>query len=348
MAALVGTPREPNGQGWLMSDTPETDPSPPESETRPESAPADPSEGAGPAEDRVAAAAGEKADAAEPVPVAGGSGGPRHTRRRLLLEAAAGALALALVAGGVAGGRVLGWWGPSEESTAAPTSTPTPTGTPMESPFAGTPAEDFAEGADGIVLPAAEPVGEFSAQEVAEALEQVRRALIAARLDETMLIDHDPEEFLSLLAPDQRLAVQGALETGEAGNVVSRISDGVEPMPYMPRVETLISYAAETVQGGDQVIRIITDSVWVYPLSIRNSAALVVVRDERVWRVRGEDWLESSQGLWLSSSEASVWGADCDAFEEGVLRPAGGSGPGHIFESSIFDLSQGGDPDGAC
>src|SRR5690606_28682607 len=246
-----------------------------------------------------------------------------RTRRRLLLEAAAGALVRALVAGGVAGGRVLGWWSPSEESTAAPTSTSTPTGTPVESPFAGTPAEDFAEGADGIVLPAAEPVGEFSAQEVAEALEQVRRALIAARLDETMLIDHDPDEFLSLLAPDQQEAIGDAIESGEFGPFPSRVAPEAELVSAAPRVSGSMTYEATTAERGIAVLEVSTRFVWVY--AFRGEASgdvegFAVVCDELVWQ-QAESFVESSRGLWLYTAESHSLGPGCDGIRDRLLRP---------------------------
>src|SRR5690606_28428425 len=217
----AGSPEAPAPRGGAEAESPE----------RP-----DPGEPAGDLADRTQEDTAEAGAAAPGVEAAGAT---RRTRRSLL-TAVAGAVVVALVAGGVTAGWMRGWWGDS--AGPAPSGTPTPGGAETASPFAGTPAEHFAEGEAGIVLPAAEPVGDFTAEEVAEALEQVRQALIAARLDETMLVDHNPEKFLSLLAPDQREAVAVVLDTKRAAAVVTQISGDVKLAPYLPRVDFLASY----------------------------------------------------------------------------------------------------------
>ncbi|HEY8474515.1 MAG TPA: hypothetical protein VIL37_18015, partial [Natronosporangium sp.] len=116
------------------------------------------------------------------------SGSPRSGRRRLLVIGLASGCALVLVAALLVGTRWFGLWGSEPE----PEAQPSPSASAPPSPFAGTPAEEFAEGAEGIELPPAEPVGDYTADQVQKALEQVREALIAARLDESMLVEHDP------------------------------------------------------------------------------------------------------------------------------------------------------------
>src|SRR5690606_27273644 len=286
----AGSPEAPAPRGGAEAESPE----------RP-----DPGEPAGDLADRTQEDTAEAGAAAPGVEAAGAT---RRTRRSLL-TAVAGAVGVALVAGGVTAGWMRGWWGDS--AAPAPSGTPTPGGAETASPFAGTPAEHFAEGEAGIVLPAAEPVGDFTAEEVAEALEQVRQALIAARLDETMLVDHNPEKFLSLLAPDHQVGRRLEFDTGEFASYATQIAPGVELAPVPPRVHGTITYDAEVVQGGDQVIRVETQFVWVYGLSRKHEQPVLVVRDILDWRVRGEVWLESSRGLWLSGSTADHWGVDC-------------------------------------
>lgn len=110
--------------------------------------------------------------------------------RRWAVPGLAGGLVLVLGVLSLVGLRAVGVWGSGADPVPGATGA---VGTPtMPSPFAGTPAEGFAEGAAGIVLPPAEPVGDFTADAVAEALTQVRQALVAARLAPGMLVDHDP------------------------------------------------------------------------------------------------------------------------------------------------------------
>lgn len=299
----AGSPEAPAPRGGAEAESPE----------RP-----DPGEPAGDLADRTQEDTAEAGAAAPGVEAAGAT---RRTRRPLL-AAVAGAVVVALVAGGVTAGWMRGWWGDS--AAPAPSGTPTPGGAETASPFAGTPAEHFAEGEAGIVLPAAEPVGDFTAEEVAEALEQVRQALIAARLDETMLVDHNPEKFLSLLAPDQRAALRVALEDGEFGPFPTRFV-GVTYELVEPRVHGEATFRSRAVQRGDELIEVTTRFVWVYAAaSTRHEGAtsLAVIRDELLWQVRGEPWLEPSQGLWLHTVKSEAWGLSCSG-APGMLYPTG-------------------------
>lgn len=321
-----------------MSDTPETDPSPPQSGSAPDreraAPPGDP-DPEGPVDEP--AAREEPSGPTEPGQAGTAAGTPQRTK--LLLEAAAGALVLALVAGGVAGGRVLGWWGGAADPAAAPTSAPTPAESSMASPFAGTPAEHFAEGEAGIVLPAAEAVGDFTAEEVAEALEQVRQALIAARLDETMLVDHNPEKFLSLLAPDHQVGRRLEFDTGEFASYATQIAPGVELAPVSPRVYGTVAYEATTVEGGLPALAVATVSTWAYAFAQREAtdANLMVIHDQARWELRLDSrWLESSQGLWLADARAVVRGGGCDS--QGQLELGGE--PGQPDMSWLFEVER--------
>ncbi|WP_017570465.1 hypothetical protein [Nocardiopsis halotolerans] len=66
-----------------------------------------------------------------------------------------------------------------------------------DAPFAGSPAEDYGEGFD---VPEAEPVGSFSAAQVATAYATTRNLLEAVYLDEDAVFDGDNSEFTSLLS----------------------------------------------------------------------------------------------------------------------------------------------------
>ncbi|MFC8200973.1 hypothetical protein ACFUTV_37095 [Streptomyces sp. NPDC057298] len=86
--------------------------------------------------------------------------------------------------------------------TTAPGSTP---GTPtLDRPFAGSPALRYADGAAGIVLPDAKPVGSFSKDQVAQALERTKSLLVDANLDRKTLLGGRPETVLDkVLDPQQ-------------------------------------------------------------------------------------------------------------------------------------------------
>ncbi|MFB4264466.1 hypothetical protein [Nonomuraea sp. GTA35] len=71
-------------------------------------------------------------------------------------------------------------------------------------PFAGSEAEDWAEGAAGFVMPKARAVGGLSKKDVAEGLERTRDLLAAAHLDRKTLMGGEPKAFMKLLPPEER------------------------------------------------------------------------------------------------------------------------------------------------
>jgi hypothetical protein len=94
--------------------------------------------------------------------------------------------------------------------------TPPPTTTgPGADPFAGTPADQWADGAAGITVPAAGPHGPFTAAQVAAAYETTRNLLIAANLNPQTLRGGAPTAFANLLTPQQRqVFITGLNKTG--------------------------------------------------------------------------------------------------------------------------------------
>jgi hypothetical protein len=78
-------------------------------------------------------------------------------------------------------------------------------------PFAGTQADTWADGASGVVVPSAKPVGSFTAAQVHGAYETTRRLLIAANLDRQTLAGGAPTAFADLLTQQQRAQFLGGL-----------------------------------------------------------------------------------------------------------------------------------------
>ncbi|MFF4191860.1 hypothetical protein [Nonomuraea sp. NPDC001831] len=73
-----------------------------------------------------------------------------------------------------------------------------------DDPFAGSPAEHYADGAAGLVMPAAKALGGLSKADVAKGLERTRALLAAALLDRETLLGGRPKAFAGLLDADQR------------------------------------------------------------------------------------------------------------------------------------------------
>jgi hypothetical protein len=246
-----------------------------------------------------------------------------------------------------------------------------------DSPYEGTVAENFAEGADGIVLPPVEVVPDgyiadyslatrdITTKEVAEALDDVRTALIAARLDRRMLVDHDPQPFIQTLArlywhawfdpflPELRESDD--YDQPEFAYLATKLAPGVRQAAE-PRVAGRIAYGAGTSHRGGapeadpwRVLRIATRFVWVYALEVPGeSASIVVIRNDVVWQVPTDwrlDCCQTNVGLHHAVAEVRAWGVDCEIYEkQGLVQPDST----HELAVEAFDVDQPLDPLSGC
>jgi hypothetical protein len=83
---------------------------------------------------------------------------------------------------------------------------------PPANPFQSSPASKWANGAAGIVLPAAKPVGQYSATQVESAYQTTKQMLIAAALNKQTLLGGAPTAFADLLTPQQRTEFTSGLD----------------------------------------------------------------------------------------------------------------------------------------
>jgi hypothetical protein len=96
---------------------------------------------------------------------------------------------------------------PLPAETVAPTGAPAavdPQAPTLERPFAGSPALRWADGAAGIVVPKAAPVGTLSTAQVEKALQRSRKLLIDANLDPATLRGERPRAALAAIEPRQK------------------------------------------------------------------------------------------------------------------------------------------------
>lgn len=200
------------------------------------------------------------------------------------------------------------------------------------SPWAATPAESFAAGADAIVPPPARAAGPFTAEQVTDALATVRQALVEARLDRSMVELGDPAPFLDLLAADSRAEVRDDLSNGSVLNYATRVDDDAEPgldAEDRVRAQGTVSYRATTDQDGIRVLEITTSFIWVYHFDLWRAqeyppgAELVTVRDRVVWHLpHPDDVRPSSRGLWVQDAASTLVNADCAGIGRGFLALA--------------------------
>jgi hypothetical protein len=139
--------------------------------------------------------------------------------------------------------------GPSAAPTIASTAATMAAAAPPALPFAGTPAQTWADGAAGIVVPAAKPVGDFTAAQVEAAYQTSRKLLIAGNLDKATLLGGPPTAFADLLNSQERALFLGNLNKKGVNQAGSPLSTRVEVTSFAPGSAELIGNAIK-VQGA--------------------------------------------------------------------------------------------------
>jgi hypothetical protein len=132
---------------------------------------------------------------------------------------------------------------PTTASVAPTTASITPTtadAEPPALPFAGTPAQSWADGAAGIVIPAARPVGDFTAAQVEAAYQTSRKLLVAGNLNKTTLLGGPPTAFADLLTSQERTEFLGSLNSKGVDNTGRPRSTRVEVTSFAPGSAELI------------------------------------------------------------------------------------------------------------
>jgi hypothetical protein len=144
---------------------------------------------------------------------------------------------------------------------------------PPADPFAGTPADHWTDGAAGIVLPSAKPVGSFTQAQVKLAYQRTRKMLIAAELDKQTLDGGTPIAFANLLDNSDRkwfldgLNAKGMDKNGSPrstrAHVVSFAPGSVQMVTDVVKVHGTMSATAGTYEGA-KVLNIHVDYLFTY------------------------------------------------------------------------------------
>ncbi|MGI5502116.1 hypothetical protein [Lentzea sp. CA-135723] len=165
-------------------------------------------------------------------------------------------------------------------------------------PFAGTPAEQWPDGADGIVVPAGRT--EFAL---------VREVLIASRTDPEMIERHNPEPFLALLAPQVRLQVAGDLP-----DWTTRIKPGTKLLGVKAEGRMTLSE-----RNGHPLV--LTDYVFAYAFEPPDPGALRHQREMVVASRYQVSYAVTPEGIWPSEARGFQYSVACGAARDGYLAP---------------------------
>ena len=228
---------------------------------------------------------------------------------------------------------------PSASSPQSPVASASPATSPMSptvlsgppaDPFATVPADQWADGAAGIVSPAAHPVGSYTAAQVAVAYQTTRELLIAANLDENTLLGGAPTEFADLLTKQQRtffvanLDKMGLDKNGDARSTrlwVTSFAPGTTRLiGSVIKVRGTMSARAATVHGN-KALDIDVNYRFVYPVEPPGAPAdWMRVITEVTGFVQFDDWTSPGRlEPWTQLTTAED-GSRCDV-NDGFVHP---------------------------
>jgi hypothetical protein len=222
---------------------------------------------------------------------------------------------------------------PLPVETAAPTRAPeavdpqTPT---LDRPFAGSPALQWADGAAGIVLPKATPVGSLSKAQVEQALQQTRKLLIDSNLDPATLRGERPTAALSVIEPRQK-EVLDQLNTGlskpDKEHDPLAMFSRFDPKELRPAGSVVKTRGRMTFKAGEQASVVVhADYTFVYPVvrvakDVPTEVSRTIVR--RVLDLELSDptkYLVTPGKIAVRKYDRDIGNSACDVYD-GFLHP---------------------------
>ncbi|WP_326699296.1 hypothetical protein OG909_19535 [Streptomyces sp. NBC_01754] len=212
--------------------------------------------------------------------------------------------------------------------TAAPPAEPDPHGPTREEPFRGSPALRWADGAEGIEVPAATAVGGLDREQVAFALRTTKQFLVEANFDPATLRGEWPGKALALLDPLQ----EDALEDVE--RALREPSRDQDPLTMFTRFDpdearlagdVVKTRGRMTVEAGEAgSVEVHADYTFVYPLvkAGGDEMARTIVR-RRLTTVLYDParYLTTRGRLSVLMTHQNFGNTACDVYD-GFLHPA--------------------------
>jgi hypothetical protein len=208
----------------------------------------------------------------------------------------------------------------------------------LAAPFLGTPAQSYADGAAGIVIPPGRPVGRYTAAQVVAAYRMTRKLLIAANLNGPTLAGGAPDAFASLLIPLQRsyfvdhldkigLTARG-YERSTRGWVVSFAPRSTQLVGNVIKVHGTMS-AAPGRNGTLPVLQVNVDYLFVYAAEAPGQPTTLtrlVARDYGNVQFAAFNDPGGPLEPWWNVASGGVAGARCDV-NDGFVHPQFPGGP---------------------
>lgn len=213
--------------------------------------------------------------------------------------------------------------------TASPTAAPptpildtTPT---MQQPFAGSPADKWPSGANGIALPSAKPVGVFTTSQVAADEQLVKNYLVAAYLDPKTMAGGYPQSALDLLDPQARPDVQQRIDHPTSTNSADILVSRFNPKLAVPLTDVRVEGTVSLSGDGNHGLSIRTDYLYVYashPVGSTEDVERTIARRIMVFRFFDPNRYQpvAPGRVWLDSWDGFTGNQFC-GFTDGYLVP---------------------------
>ncbi|MEV5159033.1 hypothetical protein [Streptomyces sp. NPDC053728] len=214
--------------------------------------------------------------------------------------------------------------------TAAPTAAPAreaPDRPTLDEPFRGSPALRWADGAQGIELPAAKATGGMSKDEVADALSKTRRLLVESNLDPAVLRGERPRALLQLLDPHAdgaREQLEKSLSEPSEKNDPAMLLSRFDPAEARVLGDVVKVRGRMTFKAGEPgSVEVDADYSFVYALRKTggDDVARTIVRRRLTTVLYDPERWDATRGkLALTSYESNVGNTECDVYD-GFLHP---------------------------
>jgi hypothetical protein len=194
----------------------------------------------------------------------------------------------------------------------------------LQHPFAGSPADAWPSGAAGIALPAAKPIGVFSAHTVAKDEQLVKDYLVAAYLDPKTIAGGYPEAALALLDPGAEPRVRRVLDHPAPNADAIMLTSRFDPRAAVPlgdvRVQGLITLSGD----GDHGLDVRADFLFVYashPVGSTDEIERSIARRVITFRFYDPARYQTTPGkVWIETTDGYTGNQLC-RFTGGYLIP---------------------------
>jgi hypothetical protein len=212
-------------------------------------------------------------------------------------------------------------------------------------PFLGTPANSWADGAAGIVAPPAEPVGGFTAAQVAAAYATTGELVAAASLDRQTLLGGPPAALERLLTAGQRATFKAGLGARGPGKDGRPLSTRSWVASFAPGTAQLVGGvikvsgtmdAVAVTESGRQVLRVEVNYAFVYAVEPpHNTTDWIRVVTRQYGSVDFARWDDPHGALepWDKTVVDPLSGVACGP-ADGYIHPAYPSGGSTAAEQS--------------